>query len=93
MKASLADDVGKHVEEILGYIRYTVKVDPSGGFLCVQQVSGLTSNVSKLQVNMCVNIHVQLLNALFGLNAASQHTYIYSPYISSLPYDIRSSHQ
>ena len=36
---------------------------------------------------------IQLLNALFGLNAASQHTYIYSPYISSLPYDIRISHQ
>ena len=38
MKAALADDVGKHVEEILGYINYTVKVDPSGGLLCVQQV-------------------------------------------------------
>ena len=38
MKAALADDVGKHVEEILGYIHYTVKVDPSGGLLCVQQV-------------------------------------------------------
>ena len=39
VKAALADDVGKHVEEILGYIHYTVKVDPSGGLLCVQQVA------------------------------------------------------
>ena len=40
-QAALADDVGKHVEEILGYIRYTIKVDPSGGLLCVQQVMSL----------------------------------------------------
>ncbi len=39
MKAALADDVGKQVEEILGYIHHTVKVDPSGGLLCVQQVA------------------------------------------------------
>lgn len=38
MQGALADDVGKHVEEILGYIQYTIKVDPSGGLLCVQQV-------------------------------------------------------
>jgi len=31
---------------------------------------------------------MQLLNALFGMNAAAQHTHLYSPYISSLPYDI-----
>ena len=32
------EDVGKHVEEILSYVSYTVKVDPAGGLLCVQQV-------------------------------------------------------
>ena len=44
MKAALADDVGKHVEEILGYIHHTVKVDPSGGLLCVQQVASMPAS-------------------------------------------------
>jgi len=66
LEVALADDVGKSVEELLGYLGITVKVDPSGSLLCVQQ----------------------LLNALFGLNTAAQHTHLYSPYISSLPYDI-----
>ena len=44
MKAALADDVGKHVEEILGYIHYTMKVDPSGGLLCVQQVVSMPAS-------------------------------------------------
>ena len=92
MKAALADDVGKHVEEILGYIRHTIKVDPSGGLLCVQQVVRHYNTSDSLNAH-CYYVYMQLLNALFGLNAASQHTYIYSPYISSLPYDIRSSHQ
>ncbi len=30
----------------------------------------------------------QLLNALFGLNVAAQHTHLHSPYISSLPYNL-----
>lgn len=34
----MTDDIGKHIEEILGYISYSVKVDPAGGILCVQQV-------------------------------------------------------
>ena len=46
MQAALADDVGKHVEEILGYIHYTVKVDPSGGLLCVQQVCSYIARMS-----------------------------------------------
>ena len=38
-QVALADDVGKSVEELLGYLGITVKVDPSGSLLCVQQVS------------------------------------------------------
>jgi hypothetical protein len=33
---------------------------------------------------LCVQ---QLLNALFGMNAAAQHTFIHSPYLSSLSYE------
>ena len=37
--------------------------------------------------NICLPF-TQLLNALFGLNTAAQHTHLYSPYISSLPYNL-----
>lgn len=38
MQVALSSDVGKHVEEILLYLNFTVKIDPSGALLCVQQV-------------------------------------------------------
>lgn len=38
-QVALADDIGKHVEELLIYLNLTVKVDSSGSLLCVQQVS------------------------------------------------------
>ncbi len=37
---ALADDIGRHVEELLTYLSITVRVDPSGSLLCVQQVGG-----------------------------------------------------
>ncbi|KAL5499651.1 hypothetical protein EMCRGX_G011104 [Ephydatia muelleri] len=64
LEFALASDVGKHVEELLGLLAVSVRVDPSGSLLCVQQ----------------------LLNALFGMNTAGQHTPLFSPYITSLPY-------
>ena len=38
LQIAFAIDVGKYVEEILLYMSYTVKIDPSGALLCVQQV-------------------------------------------------------
>lgn len=38
LQVAFAIDVGKYVEEILLYMSYTVKIDPSGALLCVQQV-------------------------------------------------------
>ena len=37
-QVALANDIGKHVEEILLYTSFTIKIDPSGALLCVQQV-------------------------------------------------------
>lgn len=33
----------------------------------------------------------QLLNALFGMNVATQQTHLYSPYLSSLPYTLQAT--
>ena len=38
LEFALASDVGKHVEELLGLLGVSVRVDPSGSLLCVQQV-------------------------------------------------------
>ena len=38
-EVSLAEEVGRHVEEIVGYLTVTVKVDAPGALLCVQQVN------------------------------------------------------
>ena len=35
---SLAEEVGRHVEEVIGYLAITMKVDAPGALLCVQQV-------------------------------------------------------
>ena len=39
LEVSLADEVGRHVEELLGYLTVTMKVDAPGALLCIQQVS------------------------------------------------------
>ena len=44
-QVALADDVGKSVEELLGYLGITVKVDPSGSLLCVQQVRAYNATI------------------------------------------------
>ena len=38
-QAAVADDIGKHVEELLGYLGVCVRVDYPGALLCVQQVA------------------------------------------------------
>ena len=40
-----------------------------------------------------VTLVIQLLNALFGMNTAAQHTYMYSPFISSLTFKIADTRQ
>ena len=64
LEVALADEVGRHVEELISYLGVTLIVDTPGAFLCLQQ----------------------LLNALFGMNIATQQTHLYSPYLSSLSY-------
>ena len=64
LEVALADEVGRHVEELISYLSVTLIVDTPGAFLCLQQ----------------------LLNALFGMNIATQQTHLYSPYLSSLSY-------
>ncbi len=39
LEVSLVEEVGRHVEEIIGYLMVTVKVDAPGALLCVQQVN------------------------------------------------------
>lgn len=51
-QVALADDVGKSVEELLGYLGITVKVDSSGSLLCVQQVSA-----DKITLVMAIHLH------------------------------------
>lgn len=46
LEASLAEEVGRHVEEITGYLTVTMKVDAPGALLCIQQVFTL----QKLQI-------------------------------------------
>ena len=38
LEVSLAEEAGRHVEEILSYISATISVDAPGALLCVQQV-------------------------------------------------------
>ena len=38
LEVSLADEVGRHVDEITGYLTVTMNVDASGALLCIQQV-------------------------------------------------------
>lgn len=40
---SLAEEVGRHVEEITSYLSVTITVDASGALLCLQQV--LANNI------------------------------------------------
>ncbi|CAI7995434.1 Huntingtin [Geodia barretti] len=47
----------------------------------------ITFTVDPSGALLCVQ---QLLNALFGMNAAAQHTPIHSPYLSSLPFELHS---
>lgn len=37
-EVSLAEEVGRHVEEITSYLSVTITVDASGALLCLQQV-------------------------------------------------------
>ena len=87
MQIATANDIGKHVEEILGYIAYSIKVDSAGGILCVQQVYIYTHTMGSLYTEVDLYF-TQLLNALFGLNVVAQRTHLHSPYMSSLPYDL-----
>ena len=38
VQVALADDVRRHVEELMGYLVITVRADTPGALLCVQQV-------------------------------------------------------
>ncbi|XP_019850343.1 PREDICTED: huntingtin-like isoform X2 [Amphimedon queenslandica] len=67
-EVALAEEVGRHVEEIIMYLTATIKVDSPGALLCLQQK----------------------LNALFGMNVATQQTHLYSPFLSSLPYSLEA---
>lgn len=85
---ALAADVGKYVEELMTYFTHTFKVDPSGALLCVQQVS-----LSLTYWQLVTHLLFQLLNALFGMNAAAQHTFLHSPFLSSLTFDLSPLHR
>lgn len=85
---ALAADVGKYVEELMTYFTHTFKVDPSGALLCVQQVSLLLT-----YWQLVTHLLLQLLNALFGMNAAAQHTFLHSPFLSSLTFDLSPLHR
>ena len=37
-EVALAEEVGRHVEEIIMYLTATIKVDSPGALLCLQQV-------------------------------------------------------
>lgn len=84
LQVALAADVGKHVEELMTYFTHTFKVDPSGALLCVQQV---TPSLAHGNLSLACFLF-QLLNALFGMNAAAQHTFLHSPFLSSLTFDL-----
>ena len=71
----------------MAYFTCTFKVDPSGALLCVQQVTCFSS-LSVFPVSTGSMYCPQLLNALFGMNAAAQHTFLHSPYLSSLSYEV-----
>ena len=87
LQVALAADVSKHVEELMNYFTITFTVDPSGALLCVQQV---TPQLLLSVPQPSPSYSLQLLNALFGMNAAAQHTPIHSPYLSSLPFELHS---
>lgn len=69
LEVALAEEIGRHVKELISYLTVTLVVDTPGAFLCLQQ----------------------LLNALFGMNVATQQTHLYSPYLSSLPYSLEAT--
>ena len=60
---------------------------PSGSFgsptVCPAGLAAVESALSH-------NSPLQLLNALFGMNVAAQHSAVHSPYLSSLPFELNS---
>ena len=60
-EVALAEEVGRHVEEIIMYLTATIKVDSPGALLCLQQVMKWLGENSSFLLFFLILINLLLL--------------------------------